>query len=37
MWRVYRYPGKEIAFRREQPVMAKTRHKKGRASELTQL
>jgi hypothetical protein len=36
LWRVFRYPGKDIAFRREQPVTARTRHK-GRASELTEL
>jgi len=34
VWRVYRYPGHAIAFRREQPVTAKAR-KKGRASDLT--
>ena len=35
LWRVYRYQGHTIHFRREQPVAAKTRHKKGRASALT--
>lgn len=35
LWRVYRYQGHTIHFRREQPVTAKTRHKKGRASALT--
>ena len=35
LWRVYRYQSHEIHFRREQPVTAKTRHKKGRASALT--
>ena len=35
LWRVYRYQGHVIAFRREQPVAVKTRHKKGRASALT--
>jgi len=34
LWRVWRYPGHAIAFRREQPVTAKTR-KKGRAADLT--
>ena len=35
MWRVYRYKGHSISFAREQPVGARTRHKKGRASALT--
>jgi hypothetical protein len=35
MWRVYRYKGHSISFAREQPITARTRHKKGRASELT--
>ena len=36
LWRVYRYQGHAIHARREQPVTAKTRHKKGRASALTE-
>ena len=36
LWRVFRYRGHSIHFAREQPVQAKTRHKKGRASALTQ-
>ena len=35
LWRVYRYRGHTISFAREQPVGAKTRHKRGRASALT--
>ena len=35
LWRVYRYQGHAIHSRREMPVTAKTRHKKGRASALT--